>query len=119
MIHRLGQGHHDLPIPSGLTAHLLVIQAHLPRGCFQGLFDRLVGANRPKDHVVRQFCLLAENAPHQELTTPALASLPGTQVLPFPREIAAATSETRRCRRLALVARRSIACASLPAWSPS
>jgi hypothetical protein len=86
-IHRPGQGHHDLRIPSGLTAHLIVAQAHLPCGCIQGLFDRLMGANRPKDHIVRQFCRLAENAPHQEPTAPALADLPGTQALPFPQGV--------------------------------
>jgi hypothetical protein len=72
-----------------------MVQAYLLCGYFEGLYDCLVGADQPKDHIVRQFCRLAENAPTQRSTAPALASLPSTQALPFPQEIAAAISKAR------------------------
>jgi hypothetical protein len=72
----------DMARPTGPATLLIVVQPHLPLGCFQTLFDGSPAAshahhllqgreNWRKDHILGQLCRLAEAAAYQQPAAPA------------------------------------------------
>jgi hypothetical protein len=78
-----------MPIPAGLTAHLVVIQPHFPVGRLKATLDRLSGADPPydlrrghalagEDYIRWQFLRVADRSAYEEPSPPdrALKSSP-------------------------------------------